>query len=126
MTLVNKLFLSSAKAAVSISPDESLCSLVAEKLKMGCLWKKLSSKLKVPWAIMENIQEEERGDGEECCRKALKRWRESNGSQATVRELMSCLTDMGYGNINWYIMKKLKLVEREHIPQSVRSVHPDL
>ena len=126
MLLVNKLFLSSAKAVVSISPDESLCSLVAEKLKMGCLWKKLSSKLKVRWAIMESIQEEERGDGEECCRNALKKWRESNGSKATVRELMSCLTDMGYGNINWYIMKKLKLVAREDIPQSVILLHPDL
>ena len=86
---------------------------------MGCLWKKLASKLKVQWAIMENIEEEERGDGEECCRKALKRWRESNGSRATVRELMRCLTDMGYGIINWHIMKELNLVARENIPRSV-------
>ena len=118
--LVNyHLFSSSAKALISISPDESLCSLVAEKLKMGCLWKKLASKLKVAWAIMENIQEEERGDGEECCRMALKRWCETSGSRATVRELMRCLTDMGYGNVNWHIMKELNLVTRENIPQSV-------
>lgn len=97
-----------------------MCSLVAEKLKMGSLWKKLASKLKVAWAIMENIQEEERGDGEECCRKSLKSWRETNGSRATVRELMRCLTYMGYGTINWHIMKALNLVVRENMPQSVR------
>ena len=92
---------------------------------MGSLWKKLASKLKVAWAIMENIEEEERGDGEECCRMALKRWREINGSRATVRELMRCLTDMGYGNINWHIMHELNLVARESIPPSVRLPYSD-
>ena len=118
MLLVNLHFLSSAEALVNISPDESLRSVVAEKLKVGRLWRNLADKLKVRLAIQDNIEEEERGDGEQCCRMALKTWRESNGSRATVRELMRCLTDMGYGNINWHIMKELNLVAREKMPQS--------
>jgi len=99
---------------VNTSPDESLRSLVAEKV--GRLWRKLASKLKVKEAVMDSI-EEERADCEDCCRMTLKRWRGSSGSRATVRELMWCLTDMGYSIINWHIMKELNLLTVEKMQQ---------
>ena len=96
------------------SPDERLRSLVAEEV--GRLWRKLASKLKVKEVVMDSI-EKEREDCEDCCRMALKTWCEINGSQATVRELMSCLTEMGFSNINWHIMKELNLLTVEKIQQ---------
>ena len=93
---------------VNTSPDESLRSLVAEKV--GRLWRKLASKLKVKEAVMDSI-EEERADCEDRCRVTLKR------SRATVRELMWCLTDMGYSIINWHIMKELNLLTVEKMQQ---------
>ena len=106
--------INSAQASVSTPPDESLRSLVAEKV--GRSWRKLASKLKVKEAVMDNI-EDERRDYEDCCRMALKKWSESSGSQATVRELMWCLTDMGYSIINWHIMKELNLLKEEKLQQ---------
>ena len=99
---------------VNSSPDESLRSLIAEKV--GRLWRKLASKLNVKENVMDSI-EEERRDCEDCCRMALKKWRESNGSLATVRELMRCLTDMGSSDINWHIMKELNLLTVEKMQQ---------
>jgi len=97
-----------AEALVNTSPDESLRSLVAEKV--GRLWRKLASKLKVKEAVMDSI-EEERADCEDRCRVTLKRW------HGTVRELMWCLTDMGYSIINWHIMKELNLLTVEKMQQ---------
>ena len=88
--------------------------MVAEKV--GRSWRKLASKLKVKEAVMDNI-EDERGDCEGCCRMALKTWSESSGSRATVRELMWCLTDMGYGITNWHVMKELNLLTKEKLQQ---------
>lgn len=110
--LVNFIFL--AQALVNTSPNESLRSLVAEKV--GRSWRTLASKLKVKEHVMDSI-EEERRDCENCCRMALKRWCEFNGSRATVRELMWCLTDMGASIINWHIMKKLNLLAEEKMKQ---------
>ena len=107
-------FIFSAQALVNTSPGESLRSLVAENV--GRLWRKLASKLKVKEAVMDSI-EKERGHCEDCCRMALKRWCEVNGSRATVRELMSCLTDIGCSNINWHIMKELNLLTMEKMQQ---------
>lgn len=106
--------INSAQASVSTPPDERLRSLVAENV--GRSWRKLASKLKVKEAVMDNI-EDERRDYEDCCRMALKKWSESSGSQATVRELMWCLTDMGYSIINWHIMKELNLLKEEKLQQ---------
>ena len=111
--LVNFIFL--AQALVNTSPNESLRSLVAEKV--GRSWRTLASKLKVKEHIMDSI-EEERRDCENCCRTALKKWSESSGSQATVRELMWCLTDMGYSIINWHIMKELNLLKVAKVEES--------
>ena len=106
--------INSAQALVSSPPDESLRSLIAEKV--GRSWRKLASKLKVKEAVMDNI-EDERGDYEDRCRMALETWSESSGSRATVRELMWCLTDMGYGIINWHVMKELNLLTKEKVKQ---------
>ena len=65
---------------------------------------------------MDSI-EEERRNCVDCCRMALKIWRESNGSRATVRELMWCLTDMGASFINWHIMRELNLLTVEKMQQ---------
>ena len=99
---------------VNTSPDESLRSLVAEKV--GHSWRTLASKLKVKEDVMDSI-EDERRDCKDCCRMALKTWRDSNGSRATVRELMWCLTDMGASIINWHIMKELDLLTVEKMQQ---------
>ena len=99
---------------VNTSPDESLRSLVAGKV--GRSWRTLASKLKVKEDVMDSI-EEERRNCVDCCRMALKRWREYNGSRATVRELMWCLTDMGASFINWHIMKELNLLTVEKMQQ---------
>ena len=115
---MNKLTLwfliNSAQALVSSPPDESLRSLIAEKV--GRSWRKLGSKLKLKEAVMDNI-EDERGDYEDRCRMALKTWSESSGSRATVRELMWCLTDMGYGITNWHVMQELNLLAKENLQE---------
>ena len=95
--------------------------MVAEKLGVGRLWRKLARGLEVKGAILDAIEEEERHNGEDCCRAALKKWYESNGSCATTRDIMICLTNMGYGSINWHVMKELKLVAEADMPQAERS-----
>ena len=102
---------------VNHPPDESVRSVVAVELREDGLWKRLASRLKVKEAILVSINEEERGN-EECCRAALKKWYESNVSPPTTRKVMICLTDMGYGNVNWHIMKELNLVAEADMPQS--------
>ena len=94
--------------------------MIAEKLRTGSLWKKLASKLKIKQCVIANIQEDEE-DGQERCREALETWRQDKGSKATSRELMLCLTNMGYGNVNWHIMIELDLVNRDNIPTEERE-----
>jgi len=83
---------------------------VAEKV--GSFWKKLARRLKVEEDVIDSI-EKQRRDCEDCCRMALKKWREVNDSEATIRALMCCLTEMGYSSINWHIMKELNLLTVE-------------
>ena len=104
-----------ARALVEQPPSESVCSVVAEKLKVGCLWKKLARDLEMPDSIIEATEKKEKGDKKQCCRAAL-RW-----GDATTREIMIWLTNMGYGSVNWHIMRELDLVARENMPQSERS-----
>ena len=101
-------------------PTEGVLDVIAEKLRTGSLWKKLASKLKIKRCVIANIQEDEE-DGQERCRAALETWRQNKGSSATSRELMLCLTNMGYGNVNWHIMIELNLVTRENIPPEERE-----
>ena len=96
--------------------------VVAEKLQQGSLWKALARDLnpKVPEPLIDAIQEEEQGRGKECCRVALLKWYQANTTQATNREVMRCLTNMGYAKVNWHIMKELGLVSMENMPESER------
>ena len=94
--------------------------MMAEKLRTGPLWKKLARELEIKQCVIANIQEEEE-DGQERCRAALETWLQNKGSKATSRELMLCLTNMGYGNVNWHIMIKLDLVTRDNIPPEERE-----
>ena len=85
-------------------------------------WKTFASYLGLPQRVIENIAEEEKRNGNLCqCRKALQEWHEKNGSQATNREIMRCLTNMGYANVNWHIMRELGLVSDDNIPESERE-----
>ena len=101
-------------------PTEGVLDVIAEKLRTGSLWKKLASKLKIKRCVIANIQEDEE-DEQERCRAALEIWRQNKGSSATSRELMLCLTNMGYGNVNWHIMIELSLVTRDNIPPEERE-----
>ena len=113
-------FFFSAKALIKKPPTEGVLDVIAEKLRTGSLWKKLASKLKIKRCVIANIQEDE-VDGQERCRAALEIWRQNKGSSATSKELMLCLTNMGYGNVNWHIMIELNLVTRDNIPPEERE-----
>lgn len=115
------MFLLSAEASVKQPLNDRVRGVVAEKLRAGSLWKKLARDLRVTDPVIDAIEEEEKGDSQECCSQALRKWRESNGACATNREVMICLTNMGYGNVNWHIMRELDLVSRENMPQAERS-----
>ena len=97
--------------------------MVAEKLQQGSSWKTLVRDLspKVPDPVIDAIEEEEQGRRKECCRVALKRWYQANTAQATIREVMRCLTNMGHANVNWHIMRELELVSLENMPEPERS-----
>ena len=97
-------------------------SVVAERLKQGCLWKTLARDLKpnVPDSVIAAIDEEEKGIEKECCRVALASWYNLHTSKATTRELMRCLTNMGSAKVNWHIMRELDLVSLEKMPESER------
>ena len=92
---------------------------------MGRLWKTFARDLipNVQDPVIDAIEEEENGNEKECCRVALRRWHEANGSKATNREVMRCLTNMGYASINWHIMKELGLVSLENMPESEKSCY---
>ncbi|PFX12800.1 p53-induced protein with a death domain [Stylophora pistillata] len=109
-----------AKALINQPPTEGVLNVVAEKLRTGSLWKKLASKLKIQQSVIDNIQEDEE-DVEERCREALKKWRQKKGEKASSREIMLCLTNMGYGNVNWHIMEELDLVTRDDMPPEERE-----
>lgn len=111
--------LSSAEALVKQPANESVRGVVADKLRAGSLWKKLARDLNIRDPVIDAIEEEE-ADGQERCIASLRRWYENNGSSATSRELMLRLTNMGYGNVNWHIMRELGLVSRENMPPSDR------
>ena len=113
-------FFFSAKALIQKPPTEGVLDVIAEKLRTGPLWKKLARELEIKQCVIANIQEEEE-DGQERCRAALETWLQNKGSKATSRELMLCLTNMGYGNVNWHIMIKLDLVTRDNIPPEERE-----
>ena len=105
--------------------SDNVRSVVAERLQQGSLWKTLARDLnpKVPEPVIDAIQVEEQGRGKECCRVALLKWYRANTNQATIREVMRCLTNMGYAKVNWHIMNELGLVSLENMPESERYWH---
>lgn len=113
-------FVLAAYEEVNKPPSNNVFRVVAEKVKME--WKTFAGDLRPPLSqpVIEAIEEEENGSGKECCRKALRKWYENNGSEATNRQIMRCLTNMGYANVNWHIMKDLGLVSIENMPESER------
>ena len=102
--------------------SDDVRSVVAEKLQQGSLWKTLARDLnpKVPYPLIDAIQDEEQGRGKECCRVVLLRWYQAHTNQTTNREVMRCLTNMGYAKVNWHIMKELGLVSLKNMPESER------
>ena len=112
-------FVLAAYKKVNEPPSDSVCLIVAEKVNLE--WKPFASYLGLPQSVIKNIAEEEKRNGNLFqCRKALSEWYEKNGSKATNREIMRCLTNMGYANVNWHIMRELGLVSIENMPESER------
>lgn len=113
-------FVLAAYEKVNKPPSENVRLVVAERVKME--WKTFANDLRPPLSqpVIDAIEEEENGNKKECCRKAMRRWYENNGSEATNRQIMRCLTNMGYANVNWHIMKDLDLVSVEDMPESER------
>ena len=113
-------FVLAAYEKVHKPPSENVRLVVAERVKME--WKTFANDLRPPLSqpVIDAIEEEENGNKKECCRKAMRRWYENNGSEATNRQIMRCLTNMGYANVNWHIMKDLDLVSVEDMPESER------
>ena len=112
-------FVLAAYKKVNEPPSDSICLVVAEKVEVE--WKIFASYIGLPQPVIENIAEEEKRNGNLFqCRKALSEWYEKNGSKATNREIMRCLTNMGYAHVNWHIMRELGLVSIDNIPESER------
>ena len=90
-------------------------------MQKGTSWITLARDLepKIPESDIDELQDREVSP-KECCRIALRKWYQRFTSQATSQELMRCLTNMGFANLNWHIMKELGLVLYEHIPESER------
>ncbi|XP_068705853.1 uncharacterized protein [Montipora capricornis] len=110
-----------ARAKINEQISCRICDVVAEKMQKGTSWITLARDLepKIPESDIVELQENEVSP-KECCRFALRKWYQRFTSQATSQELMRCLTNMGFANFNWHIMKELGLVSYEDIPESER------
>ena len=80
--------------------------------KVGALWKKLARQLELKSGRIDMISDEE-NDDEDRCHKALETWCHVNGEEATIRELMICLTKAGLAEVNNDIMRCLGLLSKE-------------
>lgn len=77
--------------------DKDLLRIVSEKV--GHCWKKLARELNLREGRIDMISEEEE-DHEERCHKALQRWCQENGEEATIRKLMLALNKSGFPDVN--------------------------
>ena len=93
---------------------------VADRLQCEISWKTLAGHLQIQGCVIGAIEKEKGRGSKECCRAVLKTWYQQYTSNATSKELMRCLTDMGLAKVNWQIMRALKLVKPENIPESER------
>ena len=102
--------------------NDHVCDAVAERFQRGTSWRTLAGDLqpKIKDCVIDAIEEDKRRCPKECCRAVLKTWYQRHTSNATSKELMRCLTNMGLANVNWQIMRELGLVKLENIPLSER------
>ena len=111
-----------AKKKIDARISDRVCDVVADRFQGGTSWRILAGDL---WPKIKddeiNAIEVDRGRcPKECCRAMLQKWSQKYTSSATYKELMRCLTNMGFANVNWIIMRELELVKLENIPLSER------
>ncbi|XP_068705849.1 uncharacterized protein [Montipora capricornis] len=113
----DRLLEARAKINEPINYHRNICDVVADKIP-GFAWKTLARDLKpqIPEYAIGEILEAEGQSPKECCRIVLRTWYQRFTSKATSQELMRCLTNMGFANLNWHIMKELGLVSFEDMP----------
>jgi len=75
--------------------------------EVGHCWKNLARELNLNRGRIEIISEEEEDDQERCY-KALERWCQENGKEATIRKLMLALNKSGLADVNKNVMDCLK------------------
>ena len=76
--------------------------------KVGYCWKNLARELSLNSGRIETISAEEEDDQERCY-KALERWCQENGEEATIRKLMLALNKSGLADVNKNVMDCLNL-----------------
>ena len=76
--------------------------------EVGHCWKNLARELNLNWGRIEMISDEEKDDQERCY-KALQRWCQENGEEASIRKLMLVLNKLGLADVNKNVMNCLKL-----------------
>ena len=76
--------------------------------EVGHCWKNLARELNLNRGRIEMISEEEEDDQERCY-KALERWCQENGEEATIRKLMLVLNKLGLADVNKNVMDCLNL-----------------
>ena len=91
-----------------LNSKRALIPIVAKQVNTS--WKRLARRLDLSPAEIDNIQEEEKGDHERCC-KVLDTWCQRHGSEATIKKLMKTLTDAGLAIVNNDVMKCLGLLD---------------
>lgn len=76
--------------------------------EVGHCWKNVARELKLNRGRIEMISCEEEDDQERCY-KALERWCQENGEEATIRKLMLVLNKIGLADVNKNVMNCLNL-----------------
>ena len=75
--------------------------------EVGHCWKNLARELNLGRGKIETISLEE--DGQKLCYKALARWCQENGEEATIRKLMLALNKSGLADVNKSVINCLNL-----------------
>ena len=73
---------------------------------VGHCWKTLARELNLNSGRIDMISCEEEDDQERCY-KALERWCQENGEEATIRKLMLVLNKLGFADVNKNVMNCL-------------------
>ena len=96
--------------------------MVADRFQCGTSWRTLAGDLqpKIEDGVIDTIEEDKGRCPKECCRVVLQKWYQKCTSSATSKEFMRCLTNMGFANVSWQIMRELGPVKLKNIPLSAR------